>query len=244
MEIAAAQPSNSNDVVVDVLAGTVAKKGVPVAVGALERVIVAALAVYRAGLSGERLADAVYHDGSVERSAAGLRVYIHRLRRRVCADFIVSRDRVYALGANVRVIAGELFERPMTAARLQAERAEALENLRLFARKLRAPMTPELQDYDWYVRFAVSRHRIGRELALNVSRELARRNRHLEAIQIATELTFEDPCDEEAWHEVIQSQLALGQRSAALHGFRFLQSVLAKDLGVKPSSAVTALLAL
>jgi DNA-binding SARP family transcriptional activator len=229
-------------ITVDVLGGTITKGEAPVAVGARERAIVMALAVHRNGLSRERLADLIYADSASASAADGIKVYVHRLRRRVAPEFVLSRDRTYALGPAVRTPISDGTPQRIGGNDLMPCSAADLERLRLNARNLRSPVPSSMEHYEWYVAFALNHQRVGRQLALNVAHELARRHSYLDAIQVATELTFEDPCDEEAWEEIIRCQLAIGQRSAALHGFRFLRSALEKDLGMQPSGNLIALL--
>jgi DNA-binding SARP family transcriptional activator len=227
-------------ITVDVLDGTIVKDAAPVAMSSRERAIVMALAVHRRGLSRERLAHLIYADSAPDSRGDGIKVYVHRLRRRLSPEFIVSRDRTYALGQEVRVPASEAGSKECNdLARLSAD---GLERLRLHARALRSPVPSALEDYEWFVTFALNHQRIGRRIALDVAHELARRRRYADAIDVGTELTFEDPCDEEAWEEIIRSQLAIGQRSAALHGFRFLRCALQADLGMQPSATLAALL--
>jgi DNA-binding SARP family transcriptional activator len=229
-------------ITVDVLGGTITKGEAPVAVGARERAIVMALAVHRNGLSRERLADLIYADSASASAADGIKVYVHRLRRRVAPEFVLSRDRTYALGPSVCTPIADGSQAPAGRDDLTQCSVADLERLRLHARNLRSPIPSSMEDYEWYVAFALNHQRVGRQLALNVAHEFASRRSYLEAIQVATELTFEDPCDEEAWEEIIRCQLEIGQRSAALHGFRFLRSALEKDLGMQPSGSLIALL--
>lgn len=230
-------------ITIDLLGGVIAKDDVPISVSTRERAIALALAVHRSGLSRERLADLLSSEESSSfLGVEGIKVYVHRLRRRAGFGFIVSHDRIYSLGRDVVVRSADGTER-IGPTQLRRMSLKDLENLRLHARRLRSPVPPGLESYHWYAALAIQYQCLGRQLALHIAREMADRDLQLEAIQIATELTFEDPCDEDAWAEVIRSQLSLGQRSEALHGFRFLRSALERDLGVKPSTTLNALFA-
>jgi DNA-binding SARP family transcriptional activator len=218
---------------VDVVAATIHKDGMPIALGVRERPVVMALALH-GPLSRQRLCDLIHADTEDGGSPESVKVYVHRVRRRTAPCFIVSRDGAYELGKSVHV-SRATFREGARAEDLSPLTAANVEALRLRARKLRAPIPTPMVEYDWFASVALAQQRSGRQLALNLARECMNRRSYFDAIQIATELTFEDPCDEDAWEAVIRCQVLLGQRSAAAHSYRFLTASLQKDLGVRPS---------
>lgn len=243
MESRHSAPSHGCDhVYVDAFDGVVVKNGVSVALSPRERTILLALAVHPGGLSRERLADLVYADSPIRDGSEAVKVHVHRLRRRVGPTAITRRGYLYALadGACADLLA-DLRER-LASKDLQCLSLDQLEKLRLLARKLRSPGACGFEYLEWYANFVTRHHRAGRQLALEIAKELTRRERFLDAIEVATELTFEDPCDEEAWETIIRAQLTIGQRTAALYAYRFLASALERELGVQPSVAITALI--
>jgi DNA-binding SARP family transcriptional activator len=220
---------------VDTIDASVCKDGVRVALGSKERAVVMALALHGGPLSRERLSDMIHANAGDGGSPESVKVYVHRIRRRTTPAFIVSADGTYELNKSVRVTKTTFRDVASESKDLSCLDAARLETHRLHARKLRAPMPSPMAEYDWFAGVALAHQRSGRQLALDLTRELMARRRFLDAIQIATELTFEDPCDEEAWETVIRCQVSLGQRSAAAHSYRFLSASLQKDLGLQPS---------
>jgi DNA-binding SARP family transcriptional activator len=220
---------------VDTIEASVLKDGVRVTLGSKERAVVMALALHGGPLSRERLSDLIHADEGDVGSPESVKVYVHRVRRRTSPAFIISIDGAYELNEAVRVAKTTFRDVDSESKDLSRLDAAKLEAYRLRARKLRAPLHGPMAEYDWFAGVALAHQRSGRQLALNLTRELMARRSYLDAIQIATELTFEDPCDEEAWETVIRCQVLLGQRSAAAHSYRFLSASLEKDLGVRPS---------
>lgn len=234
--------SHSDSIAVDVLGGAIMRRRVPLSVTSQQRAIIIALSVHSAGLSAERLVDLLYSDDTPASQCCAIKAHIHRLRRRIADDLIVTLGSVYALGASVRVLLPSDATLRLTAQQLRSLRLDEIETVRLFARRLRSQAPSGLEYYDWYVSHIAKYQQSGRNLALALSRELVNRGHRAEAIQIAAELTQEDLCDEEAWEEVIRCQLSQGHRAAAVQSFRFLRSALQRDLGIRPSSSLLSLL--
>lgn len=228
-------------IAVDPLDGTIRQAGKPIAVTAQQRAIVMALALNQRGLTADQLFDFLYEERGSSRANAAIRVHIYRIRRRLGQGFIATRGSFYYLDAAVAVfLPDELFVK-RSKHRLPELALHEIESLCAYARRLRSPASYGLQDYDWYVGAIAWYRRQGRELALAIARELAVRGRHVDVIEIGTELTREDSCDEEAWEEVIRGHLSQGERPAAVRGYRSLCAALKKDLGLQPSADLTTL---
>jgi DNA-binding SARP family transcriptional activator len=234
--------SHGDGLAVDVLGGAIIRGDARLVVTSQQRAIVMALAMHPGGLSSERLVDLVYSDASPASERCAIKVHVYRLRRRISLDLIATQGSVYTLGPSIDLLLPADASLELSSSHLRPLRLDEIESLCRYARALRSPVPVGLEYYDWYVGFVARYQQAGRNLALSLSRELVARGHYPEAIQIATELTREDPCDEEAWEEVIRCHLSQGQRSAAVQGFRFLRAALQRDLGIPPSRSLLKLL--
>jgi DNA-binding SARP family transcriptional activator len=208
----------------------------PLPLSKRERELVTALAFRTHPCPVQTLAGVVYPDLSDADARNNVKVYICRLRQRVAPDFILWADNGYAFGPQVEVdLAGaqQLVARITNGEPLfPAEREPALS----IARDLRGEAPEWIAARDWFAALNGSPQRLGRELALLVGREALERDEARVAARVGRELTYEDPCDEEAWELLIRAQLRSGEPAAALQGFRFYTVTLAREMQAVPSA--------
>lgn len=228
---------------VEVLSGVVRRNADPVRLTSREREIAIAVAVQRAPISVEALAEMLYPDRDPEHGCSMAKVYVHRVRRRVDPDLIVTRDGGYCLGSAARVDVANPEAQLKALSWTPYLTPEEAERMRVLARRLRTEIRTPLLRYEWYAAMVTRLRRIGHDIALTLARKAFEAGMVREAIGIARELTYDDECDEEAWEYILRGQLALGQRGAALRAFRLYESALAKELQTIPSPSISGLFA-
>ena len=229
-------------IIVEVLTGTI-RYGSPLRLTNREREIAIAIAAQPHPAPTQYLCELLYPDRDGEETRGMLKLYVHRLRQRVNHDFIVRSARGYFRGPHVRVDIAEL-EPLVHELSLRVDQLSAGERERTLgiARALRAPRPAQLLQCDWYAIICDRFSRIGHDLAMQLARAALNHGQPQEAIRVARELTYEDPCDEEASELVIRAHLRAGQQGAAVEHFRLYRSRLAEEFQVSPSSQLLNLL--
>jgi DNA-binding SARP family transcriptional activator len=225
---------DAGSISVEATTGTVRRNGVPLRLSARERECAVAIAVQPRPVSPKDLAALLYPDRDADAAARAVKVYVHRVRRRVGRAFVEFGAGGYALALGVQVDVHQA-QRALTAAARGAriERADREELLRI-ARRLRAEPPASFGDAPWFEPLAARGRRLGHDLALALARTMTACGELRDAICIAQELTYDDPCDEEAWELLIRSYLSTGERGAALSGLRYYESVLATEFNASP----------
>jgi DNA-binding SARP family transcriptional activator len=227
---------------VDVLTGAVRRNAVALPLTDRQREIAVAIAVQPRAIPTGALGELLHPDRDAGKARKMVHVYVNRLRRSAGATFIVTQGGCYSLGPHVRVEPHrpEALSRSLgSASSLSAREAGSL---RTVAAALRSQAPVTLRRFDWYRDMMLRMQLLGRGLAIALARKALAAGRAREAIDVARELTYEDPCDEEAWELVIRAELVLGERSAAVQGFRLYAAALARDLQTCPSPAISGLL--
>jgi DNA-binding SARP family transcriptional activator len=208
-----------------------------------EREIVVALAMQNRPMKGEALGQLLNADWDPRTASNNIKVYIYRLRRLVTRDFIVWRDGGYVFGPSVRVDVADAKRALDQLSRLHRDIAPAeRERIIELARALRADPPAALLQLEWFEPFAMYSRRLGRDLAIFLGRDALNRGDHHGALRLGRELTYEDPCDEEAWELLIRAHLQRGEHPAAVQGFRFYEKTLAAQLQAAPSAHMRRLL--
>jgi len=69
----------------------------------------------------------------------------------------------------------------------------------------------------------------------------AGRNEHQKGISLCERILAVDSLQEDAWYQMMQGYLALGERGAALHCYRQYSELLREELGVEPPPKIASL---
>jgi DNA-binding SARP family transcriptional activator len=227
---------------IDVTTGAVHRNDIALPLTCRQREIAVAIAIQPSAIAVGALCELLHPDRDPDNARKTVHVCVHRLRRSAADGFIITRDGCYALGPTVRVQPEHpevLVTRLASPSRLSAGESE---HIRRVASALRSN-APALRRLEWYRTAMLRMQLLGRDLAIALARKTLAAGTVHEAIAVARELTYEDPCDEEAWELVIRGQLVLGERSAAVQGFRVYEAVLASELQTRPSPGISRLLA-
>ncbi|MCC5947982.1 MAG: hypothetical protein JJT89_05955 [Nitriliruptoraceae bacterium] len=192
------------------------------------RRLVAALALERARLSRSRLAERLWPAASADHAAGTLRTALWRLRR--CADGLVEVDASgLLLSTSTAVDLWHLVDSltPTGDQHLEVE--------------LRAELLPGWDD-DWV---PVERERV-RQVQLHLLEQRADAHRlageHDRAVLTALAAVSSDPLRESAHRTLILAYLGEGNRVDAWKSYGRYRDVLATELGLPPSPALTGLI--
>lgn len=226
---------------VEILAGRVTVAGVPVALSTRELQLVMALAL-RGRADADGLVEELWPDAGGDCANGALKVYVHRVRRRLGNDFIVREGTAYRLSREARVDATEILQRLACGCGAAMSSPAQLEGLLELARRLRRMEVPESSRWAWFSPHARRFVSIGREFAVAVARAAQADGEIGLAKSVLRDLISEDPCDEEARELMIRTHLRCGEQGAAAYEFRLYASTLRAQLGLTPSPSLHALL--
>ena len=224
------------ETIVQILTGAVLRCGEPVALSATARQVAVALALQAHALPAEALCELIYPDRDYDAARNILKVYIHRLRRRISSDFVVHAEGGYRLGPGIRTDIDDY--RPLIDKVL---RGTGLCNLRDrqrlegIARAFRAARPAYLLDCEWYASAARRFARQGRDIAVTLAKDALQHDDCGATLRLARELIYEDPCDEEARELSILAHLQAGEQGAAVHEFQCYRADLEAELQATPS---------
>jgi DNA-binding SARP family transcriptional activator len=194
-------------------------------------------------LTRDRLVDLLWPDHDVELARNALKVYLHRLSRRLGDEAAVVRERDgLRLADDVGVDVWEI-ERTLAARGARAIRTEAdRETLTALHRRLRVTFTPRGRGWEWFEQTKRAIDDLRCDLARQLARDALENGRLGDALRLADEMIACDPCDETAREIAVAAHLAQGDRAAALRHYRQYRTVLYEELQCEPSPALTALL--
>lgn len=226
-----------SEIFVEAATGIVRRGGAPVRLSPREREVAIALAVGDRPRSAREIGAMMSPDTDGDEGVNLAKVYVCRLRRRVTRDFVVCRDGGYSLAPMVRI---DAVEARRALARLAGSRApigcaERTHLLQL-SKSLRVEPLPALVEVEWFRWVSPSLRRLGHDLAMLVGRNALAYGLAAEAMHIGRELSYEDPCDEEAWELMITGHMRAGEEAAAVQGFRSYERLLAAELQTAPSA--------
>jgi DNA-binding SARP family transcriptional activator len=206
----------SGPIQVDLLAGRVLDRGVPVAFSPAELAVVIALALNNRGTSRELLAEDLYPHADPVDAANTLRVNVHRVRHRIGSKDLIRYDAGrYVLGDAVDVelvrFEGELrhipLDRPLTTEQVAA--------LGLVRHRVLAGRPEFVLAWPWFDEAERRLRELGRDLTLILARDALRKKCNERAIDLAMELVHEDPLDEVSSEFALRALLDTGNRTAA-----------------------------
>jgi DNA-binding SARP family transcriptional activator len=227
----------------DVLAGEVRLAGRIITLSRGERALLIALALSRRAQTRAELVELLYPHLDEGTAGIQLRVYVHRVRRRLGdARTVLFESDAYRLGGNVHVDFWEI-EAEAAAAMKVKDRLDSGVTMRLNAIRLRLRRrdTSWARDLEW----ALALERRLQSLLFDVTTRLgeAALAEHdlLTASRFAAESLDLDPCDERGAELAIRVHLAAGDPQAALRAFRRYERVLKEEFAAQPSSDLSAL---
>lgn len=222
-------------VLVEILSGRVTLEGGPVALSARELQLVVALSL-RGPVPAERLVEDLWPNAEGDDAKGALKVYVHRVRRRLGRDFITRERGMYRLSSRARIDVAEIASRLSCGCdAVNAWTAETELFLEL-ARRLRTVRTPNSESWAWFSPHAERLAGVGREFALAVVRATLGRKEVAAAKSVLRELIAEDRCDEEARELMIRAHVLSGERGAAAYEYRLYAGALRAELGLTPSA--------
>jgi len=209
-------------------------------VGLRRRAVLAALALQPGRVvSTQRLIDLVWGESAPATATNTLQSHISALRRLLGAGAAIhARSPGYLLdiggdatdvAAAERLIheAGETADPGMAAARLQS--ATAL---------WRGPPLSGLDDLPGFGRQAQRLERLLRSARQSLVDLLLGQGRHAEVIPELTELSRQEPLDEQVHAQLMLALYRAGRQAEALETYRRLRRTLGDDLGIDPGQAV------
>jgi DNA-binding SARP family transcriptional activator len=209
--------------------------GEPVFVPLSVQRLVAFLALHDRPLQRVYVAGSLWLDASEERAFANLRSTLWRSQQ--CGQRLVTAaSSQLGLSADLRV---DLHEATAQARRLvdgSAERGE----LRFDTLPLSGELLP-----DWYEDWVVTEREHFRQLWLHALEALAKRlielEQFAEAVEAATVAVATDPLRESAQRWLIRAHLAEGNTSEAIRQYHRYRELLAKAIGLAPSTKMEGL---
>jgi len=208
--------------------------------GAMERCLLAALAVHRGeAVSAAALVDALWDDDPPRTAAKTLQNYVLHVRRALAgADglSIVTRPSGYCLRAPPEAVDASLAESLIGAARRDPDPAAAARRFRLALDLWRGPALQEFADRP-FARAEASRLEELRAAALEdlFDAELAL-GRHHEVVAGLEGLVTSGPLRERRWGQLMVALYRDGRQAEALGAFGRLRRVLDTELGVAPGA--------
>lgn len=228
---------------VDVLAGRVFFRGLPLACPPAELAVIVALAQSEIGLSRDALAELLYPDRDATRKANTLKVYVHRARRRIpSADFICTDRGRIRLGAavdvDVRRLIRELSFFRTRGGYLNEDERQRMEGFRL---RLADGRPPEMLEWEWFEDVELSLIQHTREVTALLAEDALQNRQYQRAITLAQDLARADPIDEVAAEVAIRAFLLAGNQMAAVLEYRHYESRLVREVAASPSPRLRAL---
>ncbi|MBV8074540.1 MAG: winged helix-turn-helix domain-containing protein [Candidatus Eremiobacteraeota bacterium] len=242
--LARAEVREAANIELDLLAAEIRRDGIRVTLSRCERSLLALLGVQRRPCSRDELADALYPHLDPHIAAIQLKVYVHRVRRRLGdGGAIVFTGKGYKLGDSVRI---DLFA--AEAEVLAATRAKGnlspkeCEQLLSFRERLRRRDKAWTGDCEW----STALERRLEALAFDVTTALGEAALAVGDCATATSLAAEvfelDPCDERGAELAIRAALCVGDRALAMRHLRRYERLVKEEFDAKPSPDLLALL--
>src|SRR5215471_3460989 len=208
--------------------------------GAMERCLLAALAVHRGeAVSAGSLIDALWGDDPPRTAAKTLQNYVLHVRRAMIGvegTNIVTQPSGYCLRAAPETVDARLAESLIGAGRRDPDPAAAARKLRQALDLWRGSALQEFADRP-FAQAEASRLEELREAALEdlFDAELAL-GRHHEVVAGLEGLVTRGPLRERRWGQLMVALYRDGRQAEALEAFHRLRRLLAQDLGVDPGA--------
>ena len=226
---------------IEFFSGTVRARGREVHLAVREAELLFAMAAHPHASPRARIAGTVWPELDANAARNAFSVCLHRLRRILGEAAIARADDGYRLcdGSVVDLWESEsLLNELRGTARLTDEHRVRLLEL---ASRLAAPRPPRMEEWEWFAETSRRLDAVRVDVAHRLAADALDRNDFRAALAHAEEIVGYDPYDEPARELVIRAYLALGERATAMRQYRQFRAMLAGDLQIEPSPALTRL---
>ena len=196
--------------------------------------------------SARSLARALYDDEDLRAGESMVKVYVHRLRRRLGDDAVLSGSEGYRLAPRIAVDACTL-ERDIARrrTRLSTLSVTELDALQEDARRLAAAVPEPLASRRWFAPIEARMTAVAVDTIADIAAQHHRSGEHRRALAAAAASLVSDPYHEPAHELAIRCHLALGDSArAALEYRRYRKLMLAAHLPLATNSGIHALFSL
>lgn len=201
-----------------------------------ERQVAATIAAFRRPVSAAILGERLFGESDGD-SVNAVRVAVHRLRKAIAAEAVLSVADGYVLGDDVLVDRDEALL--LLARSRKGEAIDAAWAVEV-ACGLRCDPAPCIARYEWFDDVARSCALVGGELLIAVGRQRLAAGAALSAAELAEDMLLEDPCDEEACALAIDAWTQLGSTSRVARARRRYAKALNDVLGISLTPTVGA----
>jgi len=190
-----------------------------------------------------RVLEALWPEAEGDAQMRNFTIALHRLRQVIGSDAVLFAEQRLSLDAQRVWVDVWCFERYLTQLTKLLTQNNTAEFVTQLAKSLAIYRRPFLDgdEAEWVI---AQRERVRDKvlrLLSNGAETLSRAQHHADAIACCERALDIEPLAEAVYRAVIKSQLALGERAAAISTYRRCQTVLLRELGVKPAAATEAL---
>ncbi|MFN2529234.1 MAG: BTAD domain-containing putative transcriptional regulator [Candidatus Baltobacteraceae bacterium] len=227
---------------IEVCAGRVLVDGVAAKLTNRELEICLAIATHHRPVPGETLAALLYSDLDLDAALNRVKVYVHRVREKVAADFILCdrdgyrfRDRVCIDLYEHEELLRLIERRPFLSAGDRTQLGDILQSLH-------GRRNVPVWRWEWFGAIEEHMASIASRTASVLASDAFQRNAITELLELARAILDRDPCDEQAREIAIKAHLAAGRPLAAQTEFNRYKQALARELDAQPSAHLQKLL--
>jgi DNA-binding SARP family transcriptional activator len=230
---------------VDLLAGEIRRDGSLIRLSRGERALLFVLSLQRKPCNREELVEMLYPQLDAAVACVQLKVYVHRVRRRMQDDGVVIFQKdSYRLGKDVRV---DLWETEgIVAAVMRTHGAlDDATRIRLDAiryRLLRRDLS-WFDDREWCSRLQRRLESLLFDVTVRLGESALACEDTALALKLSSEIFDLDPCDERGAELAMRAHLSAGNHAEALRHYRRFERALREEFGAKPSTALNLLIA-
>lgn len=227
---------------VNVCSGRVLADGFAVPLTNRELEICFALAVHQRPVPGDTLGELMFPDLDANAAANRIKVYVHRVREKIAADFIICDRDGYRFRDGIRIDLEEfrglihLLER--CAFLSEGDR----QSLHTALARVRGRRNAPVWRWDWFAAIERTIEDIASRATALLAADASERNATAELLDLARFVLASDPCDEQAREIAIKAYLATGDLTKAMSEFKHYEAYLARDLQAEPSPRLRKLL--
>lgn len=231
-----------SDARIELCAARVVVDGRPVHLTNRELEICFAIAAHNRPVPGETLAALMFPAQDYAASLNCIKVYVHRVRDKIAADFIVCERNGYRFRSDVRIDLEEFEGVVQLLERQPFLTKPDLDTLHAALAGLCALRNAPVWRWDWFESTQAKIEKIVARAAATLAAEAFARNATAELLDLSRLILNNNPCDEQAREIAIKAHLAAGNPADAICEFRQYEAHLARDLQATPSPHIRKLL--